>query len=128
MSLPYGRAFLGHMPNRTSIATSGPLQKWVRALLEADAALLSALMLEARRRSGSWSLVAEEIAAALSEVGTLWGLGSCKIFEEHAASEALRRAAASCSGQIALKCKVPSALLLTVAGYRHRFPLRTYYS
>jgi excisionase family DNA binding protein len=101
----------------------GPLQKWVRALFEADAASLSALMLAARRRSGSWSFVAEDIAAALAEVGVLWELGTCKIFEEHAASEALRRAAASCSGQIALKSKAPSALLLTVAGDRHTLGL-----
>lgn len=97
--------------------------KWDRALLEADAASLSALMLAARRRSGSCSFVAEEIAAALAEVGVLWELGTCKIFEEHAASEALRRAAASCSGQIALKSKAPSALLLTVAGDRHTLGL-----
>ena len=101
----------------------GPLQKWVRALFEADAASLSALMLAARRRSGSCSFVAEEIAAALAEVGVLWELGTCKIFEEHAASEALRRASASCSGQIALKSKAPSALLLTVAGDRHTLGL-----
>jgi excisionase family DNA binding protein len=101
----------------------GPLATWIEALLEADAARIGALMLAARRRSGSWSVVVEEIASAIAEIGRLWEMGACHIFEEHAASEALRRAAARCTTEMPCGPDAPRAALLTVAGDRHTLGL-----
>jgi excisionase family DNA binding protein len=101
----------------------GPLATWIGTLLAADAAKLEALMLAARRKSGSWSVVVEEIGSAIAEIGRLWEMDECHVFEEHAASEALRRAAARCVFDMPCGLDAPKAALLTVAGDRHTLGL-----
>lgn len=100
-----------------------PLASWVETLMRADAALIQAAMLETRRRSEAWSMVAEEIASAIAEIGRLWEAGLCRIFEEHAASEALHRACAGCAASIRVAPAARSAALSTVEGERHTLGL-----
>lgn len=99
------------------------LEKWLDPLLAADAAALKKQLIAARRKSGNWSDVVEEIASAIAEIGRRWQLGACRIFEEHAASEALRRSAASCCAEMPRSRTAPAAALLTVAGDRHTLGL-----
>jgi excisionase family DNA binding protein len=102
---------------------TGNLEKWIEPLLAGDAQALRALVIATRHKSGHWSSVVEEIAAAIAEIGRRWEIGSCLIFEEHAASETLRRVAASCSAEIPCGPDAPPAALLTVAGDRHTLGL-----
>jgi len=101
----------------------GPLAAWVEVLIAADVASIRTTMLAARRRSGSWSVVAEEIASAIAEIGRMWESGSCRIFEEQAASEALRRAAARCVADIPRRPSTRTAALFAVASERHTLGL-----
>ena len=99
------------------------IEKWLDPLLAGDAAALKKQLVAARRKSGNWSDVVEDIASAISEIGRRWQLGSCRIFEEHAASEALRRSAACCCAEMPCNPTAPKAALLTVAGDRHTLGL-----
>mgnify|MGYP001572670101 CR=1 FL=1 len=104
-------------------ASTGNLEKWIAPLLAGDLQALRALMIAARHESGHWSSVVEDIAAAIAEIGRRWEIGTCHIFEEHAASETLRRVAASCSAELQCAPGAPLAVLLTVAGDRHTLGL-----
>jgi excisionase family DNA binding protein len=108
--------------NRTS-ALSGPLADWLDILMAADPLAIRAALLAARQRSASWAETIDEVASALAEIGRRWEDGSCQVFEEHAASEALRRAAAACVGELHPGGNAPSAALLTVEGERHTLGL-----
>jgi excisionase family DNA binding protein len=108
--------------NRTS-ALSGPLADWLAVLMTADPLAIRAALLAARQRSTSWAETVDELASALAEIGRSWEAGSCQVFEEHAASEALRRAAAACAGDLHPGGNAPSAALLTVEGERHTLGL-----
>jgi excisionase family DNA binding protein len=102
---------------------SEPLAGWIKVLLTADALAVREAMLLAHRRTGAWSTVAEEIAAALAEIGQLWEIGLCRVFEEHAASEALRRAAAFCAAARRPDPEAKDALLFSAASERHTLGL-----
>lgn len=108
--------------NRTPVL-SEPLVSWIKVLLTAHAPSVRDTMLLAHRRTGAWSAVAEEIAAALAEIGRLWEIGSCRVFEEHAASEALRRAAALCGATRRPDPEAKNALLFSIASERHTLGL-----
>jgi excisionase family DNA binding protein len=108
--------------NRTS-PLSGPLADWLDVLMAADPVAIRAALLAARKRSASWAETVDEVASALAEIGRRWEAGSCHVFEEHAASEALRRAVAACAGGLHPGGNAPSAALLTVEGERHTLGL-----
>jgi excisionase family DNA binding protein len=108
--------------NRTR-ALSGPLANWLDVLMAADPLAIRTALLAARQRSASWAETVDEVASALAEIGRRWEDGSCQVFEEHAASEALRRAAAACAGELHPGGNAPSAALLTVEGERHTLGL-----
>ncbi|MGE0054005.1 MAG: helix-turn-helix domain-containing protein [Hyphomicrobium sp.] len=100
-----------------------PVANWMKVLLTGDPFAVRTAMLSAHRRTCAWSAVAEEISAAFAEVGRLWEIGSCQIFEEHAASEALHRAAALCVLAKRPDRTAKNALLLSAAGDLHTLGL-----
>jgi excisionase family DNA binding protein len=75
---------------------SGPLANWLAVLMTGDPVKVKAALIASRQKTGSWADTADEVASAIAEVGRRWEAGTCRIFEEHAATEALRRATASC--------------------------------
>ena len=104
-------------------APGAPLAFWLKALLSGDAGKVKAALVAARETAESFAETADAIAAALAEIGRRWEAGACAIFEERAASEALRRAAASCASEIRAGPGAPCAALLTVEGERHTLGL-----
>ncbi len=101
----------------------GPVAGWLAALLQGETLSLRSALLAARQRSGSWAELADEVASAVAELGRHWEAGACLVFEEHAASEALRRAIAMCAGAIARPENARSAAVFSVAGERHTLGL-----
>ncbi len=120
------------------------LAAWLKALLAGDAFALSAQLGAARSQATSWSPVADELGRVLVELGDLWSVGTCRVFEEHVASQALQRAAALCAARTLAKVTsgatpavaaandeimpaavpaLPRALLLTAPGERHTLGL-----
>jgi len=99
------------------------LDAWLEALLSGDAGKVKSALIAGRETSASWAETADHVAAALAEMGRRWEAGACAICEEHAASEALRRAAASCAGEMRVSPSAPCAALLTVEGERHTLGL-----
>jgi len=104
-------------------ARSGAVADWVAALMTADADRVQAALSEARLRAESWAEIADEVAAAVNEIGRSWDSGECALFEEQMASEALRRAALRCVATIPRRAEAPAALLLTVENDRHTLGL-----
>jgi excisionase family DNA binding protein len=91
--------------------------------LSGDAAAAARLLRRARTRGGSWVQVADEAAQVIVELGDLWQAGDCSVFEEHMATEALRRAAAACAADLPLPPGARRALLTTAPGERHTLGL-----
>jgi len=102
---------------------SGLLAEWCDVLMTGDPARAKAALIASRQKSGDWAATADEVAAAIAEIGRRWEAGDCQIFEEHAATEALRRAAAACISEMRLGAGAPSAVLLTVENERHTLGL-----
>jgi MerR family transcriptional regulator, light-induced transcriptional regulator len=102
---------------------SGPLAAWFDVLMTGDPVKVKAALLASRRKTGSWAETADEVASTLAEIGRSWEAGVCRIFEEHAATEALRRAAAACAAEIPCPDDAPRAALLTIEHERHTLGL-----
>jgi MerR family transcriptional regulator, light-induced transcriptional regulator len=102
---------------------SGPLADWLATLMTGDPRKVRAALLAARARAGSWAEVADEVASAIAEMGRLWEAGGCQIFEEHAATEALRRGIALCVVEMPCPRVAPSVAMFTVEGERHTLGL-----
>jgi excisionase family DNA binding protein len=102
---------------------SGPLAAWLDALMSGDWSAVKAALLASRQRAESWADTADEVASAIAEIGRRWEAGCCEVFEEHAASEALRRAAAACAGEMRRDSNAPIAVLFTVENERHTLGL-----
>ena len=102
-----------------SAAETGQVSFWVDQLFAADAVVISDAMRRARRRKGSWYAVVEEIVAAVSEIGAMWEAGECHIYQEHAATEALRHAVHLCLAKQSSKDGQGLAVLFTVPGECH---------
>ena len=102
---------------------SGPVAEWFDVLMTGDPHKVEAALETSRQQTGSWAATADEVASAIAEMGRRWEAGACQIFEEHAATEALRRAAASCAGKIPLAEDAPSAALFTIENERHTLGL-----
>lgn len=114
---------------RRLVASSGttppgePLAGWLRAFLSSDPAMIWSELVRARQLVFTWATIADEVASAISELGRQWEAGSCRVFEEHMASEALRRAVARCAGDMWRPGDGPCAALFTVHGERHTLGL-----
>ncbi len=80
-------------------------------------------MVASRLERGSWADTADELASAFDEIGRRWEAGACRIFEEHAATEAVRRAAAACVAEMRYRDDAPATALFTVEGERHTLGL-----
>jgi len=102
---------------------SAPLADWCDVLMTGDPARVKAALVASRQKTGNWADTADEIAAAIAEIGRRWEAGDCQIFEEHAATEALRRAVAACVSEMRVSDAAPSAALLTVEDERHTLGL-----
>jgi len=102
---------------------SGPLADWLAALLSGDPRKVRAALLAARERAANWAEVADEVASAIAEMGREWEAGGCQVFEEHAATEALRRGIALCVVEMPCPRVALTVALLTVAGERHTLGL-----
>jgi excisionase family DNA binding protein len=100
-----------------------PLHTWLECLLSGDEREIRAEMLAVRRHRLSWAQLAEELASVLAELGRRWEMGNCLIFEEHIATEALRRAAASCASDLPRSAGAPRAVLCSIPGERHQLGL-----
>lgn len=107
------------LATRRSSAEKGQIVFWLDTLLAADAASIALAMRAARRQKGAWYVVVEAIAAALSELGTMWEAGECHVYQEHAASEALKRAIGICLVQRSKGSPKGHAILFTPPIERH---------
>jgi len=105
------------------IEVSGPLSDWLDVLMSGDVHRVKAALLTARQASGSWGNTADQVASAIAELGRRWEEGTCQIFEEHAASETLRRGVALCAADMRYQEGAPRAALFTVDGERHTLGL-----
>jgi len=104
-------------------ALPGPVTNLVDILLKYRPREIRAALLAARQRVESWAATADEVASAIAELGRQWEAGSCSVFQEHGASEGLRRAAAICAEDIMPASGTPRAALFTVVGERHTLGL-----
>jgi excisionase family DNA binding protein len=111
------------LADNRSVSQTGQLSFWVDQLFEADAGAIGEAMRRARRRKGSWYAVVEEIVAAVSEIGAMWEAGECRVYQEHAASEALKRAIHLCLAKQTVTADQGLAVLFTVPGERHSLGL-----
>ncbi len=102
---------------------TGPIADWLEVLLAGDPAKVQARLISSRHRTGSWAETADEVTSAIAEIGRQWEAGSCRVFEEHRASEALRRAAAMCAAGMISPAHAPSVALFSVEGERHTLGL-----
>jgi excisionase family DNA binding protein len=99
------------------------MTEWLAALLSGEAGEVAGLLRHARERNGCWARVADEVAQAIVELGERWQTGDCSVFEEHMATEALRRAAAGCAAELSSPRDSRRALLTTAPGQRHTLGL-----
>jgi excisionase family DNA binding protein len=79
------------------VELSGLLAEWCDVLMAGDPAKVKAALIASRQKTGNWADTADEVAAAIAEIGRRWEAGDCRIFEEHAATEACRTRA--CRGR-----------------------------
>jgi excisionase family DNA binding protein len=106
-----------------SAEIAGPLADWLDILLSGNAARVKATLVASRQKTGNWADTADEVVAAIAEIGRSWEAGACHVFEEHAATEALRRATASCIAEMPCADDGPRAVLITVEEERHTLGL-----
>lgn len=106
-----------------STEVNGLLADWLDAMRSGDPSQVRSALLTARQKCGSWASVADEVASVIAELGREWEAGTCQIFEEHAATETLRRGITLCGA--GLQCAPDSrhAVLCTVEGERHTLGL-----
>jgi len=100
-----------------------PMADLVEALLTGQPREIRVALLAARQSADGWAAAADQVASAIGELGRQWEAGLCSVFQEHGASEGLRRAAASCADDIAPPLGARCAALFTVAGERHTLGL-----
>ncbi len=102
---------------------SGPVADWYDVLMTGDPIKVKTALIASRLETGRWADTADEVAAAIAEIGRRWEAGACQIFEEHAATEALRRAAAACAADMRYAGDAPTAALFTIENERHTLGL-----
>ena len=108
--------------NRPTSLT-GSAAAFLDVLLSGRPHEIKAALFAVRQRTGSWAAGADEVASAISELGRKWEAGLCSVFQEHEASEKLRRAAAGCVEHMDIGARAQRAVLFTVSGERHTLGL-----
>lgn len=99
-------------PSRSGTPAADPAkQAWIRCLVDGRRHEIDGRMLEARSRHASWCQVADELAAALGEMGRQWADGHLTIAQEHIASDALMRALARIGDTLPVRLDGPKCLL-----------------
>jgi len=101
----------------------GPIADWLNVLMTGDPVRVKSALLTAKERHVSWAGVADEVASAIAELGREWEAGTCQIFEEHAATETLRRGITLCAAGLPCAPDSRRAVLCTVEGERHTLGL-----
>jgi excisionase family DNA binding protein len=97
---------------------------WLDVLLgDEDQHRVDALLLEARAEHGAWWRVADAMGPVIEEIGRRWVEGRITVLEEHAASERLARALASCARNLPLAPAAPACLLVAAEGDEHTLGL-----
>ncbi len=96
---------------------------WVRCLVDGRRHVVDGRLLEARGRLGSWCRVADELAAALGEMGRQWECDRLTIAEEHVASDALARALARMGDALPIRLDGPRCLLACAGEDEHTLGL-----
>jgi excisionase family DNA binding protein len=96
---------------------------WVRCLVDGRRHEIDGRLLEARGRLGSWWRVADEIAAALAEMGRQWERHGLTIADEHVASDALARALARVGDALPTRLAGPRCLLACAGEDEHTLGL-----
>jgi excisionase family DNA binding protein len=99
------------------------LKAWLDGLLSGETREVARLLRRARAHGGCWAHVADEVGQVIVELGELWQAGDCSVFEEHMATEALRRATAACAAELPRRRVARRALLTTAPGQRHTLGL-----
>jgi len=107
-----------------SVSSGEPVASaWVRCLVDARRHEIDGRLLEARARLGSWWRVADELAAALAEMGNQWECGRLTIADEHVASNALTRALARVGDALPIRIDGPRCLLACAGDDEHTLGL-----
>ena len=108
----------------TSVSLGDPVAtSWVRLLVDGRRHVIDGRLLEARGRLGSWCRVADELAAALAEMGRQWECDRLTIAEEHVASDALARALARMGDALPICLDGPKCLLACAGEDEHTLGL-----
>lgn len=118
----FERASLLHLLDSFS-RKAGFEDEWIETLLSGKSHLLEAQLLEARAQRGRWSLVAEQLAASLVEMGRLWVEGSISIAQEHRASNLLSLALSRISAQLPVRSNATVCLLASAGEEQHSLGL-----
>jgi excisionase family DNA binding protein len=134
--LPYSRTAGGHRrfqrlaverllreQVRSDALEKPVLDSWIRCLVDGRRHEIDGRLLEARSRLASWCRVADELAAALVEMGMQWGRGRLTIAEEHLASDALVRALARIGDALPVRLDGPRCLLACAGEDEHTLGL-----
>ena len=100
-----------------------PDASWITCLVEGRRHEIDGRLLEARSRLASWCHVADELAAALVEMGMQWERGRLTIAEEHLASDALVRALARIGDALPVRLDGPRCLLACAGEDEHTLGL-----
>jgi MerR family transcriptional regulator, light-induced transcriptional regulator len=96
---------------------------WVDLFLESGSYGLKAALFEARGRLGAWHRVADEVAPAISDLGSRWECGDVSVLDEHVASERISRALAHVSEALPVGERGPTCLLACADGDEHTLGL-----
>jgi MerR family transcriptional regulator, light-induced transcriptional regulator len=96
---------------------------WVELFLDSGSYGLKSALFEARGRLGAWHRVADEIAPAITELGSRWACGDVSVLDEHVASERISRALAHVAEALPVGERGPTALLACADGDEHTLGL-----
>ncbi len=107
-----------------SVSAGDPLlAAWIRCLVDSRRHEIDGRLLEARSRLGTWFRVADELAAALAEMGKQWECGRLTIADEHVASDSLGRALARMGDGLPMRLDGPRCLLACAGEDEHTLGL-----
>ena len=108
----------------TSVSSADPRPPaWVSCLVAGRRPDIDGRLLEARDRLGSWWRVADELGAALTDMGKQWECGHLTVAEEHVASDALARALARVGDALPIRLDGPRCLLACAGEDEHTLGL-----
>lgn len=104
-------------------AIIGAAAEWVELALNGGVFEIQGELFRARDRLGAWYEVANELGAALAELGARWARREISVIEEHVASEKLTRAIERAVESIPTSDAAPRCLLATAQGDEHTLGL-----